>query len=259
MTLLDDAHAAMMQNEDDDAARLRFYSQLADAELFLLLDSDAVADQIKPRVFDLDEGQVVLAFDLEERLAEFVGGPAPYAALPGRVIAAQLAGQGIGMGLNIGFASSIMLPDDVMDWLTATLGTKPTKVAATPLGFSHPWGVPAEVTELLMEKLGANPGLAEAVLLAEVMYDGGRRGHILAVLGASTGAEAALSGAVSEALVFSGLDMAEMDVVFLAANDPRTKAIADVALRLDFPKPVSSAPNAQRVPGMNPEKPPILR
>lgn len=259
MTHLDDAHAAMMQNEDDDAARLKFYSQFADAELFLLLDSDGVADQIRPRLFDLDEGQVVLAFDLEERLAEFVGGPAPYAALPGRVIAAQLAGQGIGMGLNISFASSIMLPADVMDWLTATLGTKPTKVAATPLGFSHPWGVPAEVTQRLMEKLGANPGLAEAVLLAEVVYDGGRRGHILAVLGASAGAEAALSGAVSEALVFSGIDMAEMDVVFLAASDPRIKAIADVALRLDLPKPVSAAQTQPAIPGMNPEKPPILR
>lgn len=259
MTRLDDAHAAMMRDEDDDAARLSFYSQLSDVELFLLLESDAIDDQITPRVFDLDEGQVVLAFDLEERLTGFVGGPAPYAALPGRVIAAQLAGQTVGLGLNIGAASSIILPADVMEWLTATLGTRPTEVAAVPQGFSYPWGVPAEMTQRLMEKLGANPGLAEAVLLSEVVYAGGRRGHILAVLGAALGAEAAISGAVSEALVFSGIDLAEMDVVFLAPNDPRFTTIAEVALRLDLPKPAEPAQTFSNIPGMNPEKPPILR
>ena len=260
MTRLDDAHAEMMQDEGHDGARLAFYSQLADAELYVLLDGDADQDQVTPRLFDLEEGPVVLAFDLEERLAAFVGGPAPYAALPGRVIAAQLAGQGVGLGLNIGDApSSIILPAEVMDWLTATLGTKPAQVAAVPEGFAFPWGVPVEVTQRLTEKLGTNPGLAEAVLLSEVVYEGGRRGHILAVLGAAAGAEAALSGAVSEALVFSGIDMAEIDVVFLAPNDPRLQTIADVALRLDMPKPVDHAKPVPNIPGMNPEKPPILR
>ena len=260
MTRLDQAHAAMMQNEHDDSARLKFYSLLADTELFVLLDAVADTDQITPRLFDLDDGPVVLAFDLEERLAEFVGGPAPYAALPGRVIAQQLAGQGVGLGLNIGVApSSIILPPLVMDWLTATLGTQPEKLAATPQGFSYPWGIPAAVTDVLLQKLSARPGLAEAVLLAEVVYDKGRRGHILVVLGATTGAEAALAATVSEAVVFSGIEMAELDVVFLAADDPRINAIAEVALRLDLPKPAVAAVADIKGPGMDPQKPPHLR
>lgn len=260
MTRLDDAHAAMMQNEDDDAARLNFYSLLADAELFVMLDAEAEADEITPRLFQLEDGPVVLAFDLEERLTAFVGGPAPYAALPGRVIAAQLAGQGVGLGLNVGDApSSIILPASVMDWLTATLATKALEVAAKPQGFSYPWGVPAAMTERLLQKLSANPGLAEAVLLAEVIYEQGRRGHILAVLGVNAGAEAALTGAVLEAIVFSGFDMAEIDVVFLATSDPRIKTIEDVALRLDLPKPIASTHSASTPPGMDPGNPPRLR
>jgi SseB protein N-terminal domain len=260
MTPLDHAHAAMMQDETDDAARLQFYAQLADTELFLLLDDAAADDQVTPRLFDLDDGPVVLAFDLEERMTAFVGGPATYAALPGRVIAAQLAGQGIGMGVNVGDApSSIILPADAVDWLTATLGTRPVEVAATPQGFSHPWGVPADMVQRLMVKLGAQAGLAEAVLLSEVVYEGGRRGHILAILGAATGAEAALSGAVSDALVFSGLDMAEMDVVFLATDDPRLKTMSEVALRLDLPKTAEPAAAEYKLSGTYAKKPPILR
>ena len=260
MTRLDDAHAAMMRDEADDAARLAFYSQLADTELFLLLDGDPVDDQVRPRLFDLEDGPVVLAFDLEERMTAFVGTEAPYAALPGRVIAAQLAGQGIGIGVNIGDApSSILLTAEVMDWLTATLATKPVAVAAVVQGFASPWGVPAEVTQRLMEKLAANAGLADAVLLAEVIYEAGRRGHILAILGAQPGSETALSGAVSEALIFSGLDMAQLDVVFLSVGDPRTSIIESVALRLDLPRAAVEADPAIRLSGQDRDKPPILR
>ena len=260
MTRLDVAHHAMMEDDANNAARLNFYSQLADAELFILLDDEDDQGQIKPRLFELEEGPIVLAFDLEERLSNFAGGPAPYAALPGRVIAAQLAGQGVGLGLNVGDApSSIILPAEVMDWLAETLGTKPIRVAAVPQGFAFPWGVPPEMTQKLMEKLSSNPGQADAVLLSEVVYEGGRRGHILAVLGAIAGSEAALSGAVSEAIIFSGLDMGEIDVVFLGNDDPRVKTIGDVALRLDLPKLVASPIVDPKVPGMDPRKPPILR
>jgi SseB protein N-terminal domain len=260
MTRLDTTHAIMMRDDQDDAARLQFYSELADTELFMLLETETGSDQIQPRLFDLEGGPVVLAFDLEERLSAFAGGPAPYAALPGRVIAAQLAGQGIGLGLNIGDSpSSIILPADVMDWLTATLTIKPIEVLAVPQGFSYPSGIPAAVSERLFEKLNSNMGLADTVLLAEVVYEKGRRGHILAVVGAKPGTETALAGSVSEAIIFSGMDMAEIDVVFLDANDRRTRAMEDVALRLDLPKPHFETPPDRTIPGMDPGRPPVLR
>jgi hypothetical protein len=67
-------------------------------------ESEAEGDTLAPRVFALEDGPVVLAFDSEDRLAEFTGAPAPYAVLPGRVIAAQLAGQG---GWRSGSASDV--------------------------------------------------------------------------------------------------------------------------------------------------------
>ena len=79
MTPLDRAYEAMAADEDQ---RLQFYERLADGELFLLLESEAEGADLKPRVFPLEDGPVVLVFDLEERLADFAGGIAPYAALP---------------------------------------------------------------------------------------------------------------------------------------------------------------------------------
>ena len=88
MTPLDLAYEAMAAAPDgDDAPRLRFYERLADGEMILLLEKEAEGETLAPRVFDLEDGPVVLVFDTEERLGAFTGMPAPYAALPGRVIA----------------------------------------------------------------------------------------------------------------------------------------------------------------------------
>ena len=92
-TALDRAHQAMTQAPQSDAARLRFHERLADSELFLLLEREAEGAQIEPRVFPLEDGPVVLVFDREVRLADFVGGQADFAALSGRQVVKLLAGQ----------------------------------------------------------------------------------------------------------------------------------------------------------------------
>lgn len=257
MTPLDQAYAAMAADEDQ---RLRFYERLADGEMFLLLEEEAVGADIKPRVFPLEDGPVVLCFDLEERLAEFAGGIQPYAALPGRVIAQQLKGQGIGLGINLGVApSGMVLPAEAVDWLADMLDTGPEEVEAVPEAFHAPKGVPEVLLSALDAKLARAGGLASGALLAGVTYRGGRRGHMLAFLDAAPGAEAALARAAGEALTFSGLEAGEMDVGFLRSDEAAAGAMARVALRFDLPAPVRAEPAAPVAPGSDPARPPKLR
>jgi hypothetical protein len=213
---------------------------------------------VEPRVFALEDGPVVLAFDREERLASFAGGIAPYAALPGRVIARLLQGQGIGMGVNLGVApSSMLLPPEAMDWLAETLEAAPEEVAALPEEFIAP-SVPEAVIAALDAKLARAGGLAVAALLSGVRYADERRGHLLALIDAAPGSEAALARAMNEALVFSGVEAGEIDVAFLAADAPAAGIMARVALRFDLPVPERPA-LTPAAPGMDPARPPKLR
>ena len=190
--------------------------------------------------------------------ADFSGGIAPYAALPGRVIAGLLKGQGIGMGVNLGVApSSMLLPPDAMDWLAETLEGGPLEVEALPEEFLPP-SVPEAVIAALDAKLARAGGLAVAALLAEVVYQGGRRGHLLALLDAAEGAEGPLARAMNEALVFSGIEAGELDVMFLASASPVAGAMARAALRFDLPAP-EVQDLAPAAPGMDPSRPPKLR
>lgn len=272
-TILDRARAELLDQPDNDVAELRFYHALADAPLFLLLAVEAEDDRIEPRVFDLDDGPVILAFDTEERLASLGQGPVPYAVLPGRVVAAHLAGKGIALGLNLGcnVASEVLLPADALVWLTQTLGQMPAQSEARPQQFHAPGQLPPALADALSLALGRSGDHAAAALIAGVSYDDGRRGHMLAILDARPGAEEAFARAAAEALRFSGLEAGEMDVTFLDSSSEAARAMARVALRLDLANAAAeaqaeaeaeaqaSAPAAPQGPGMNPEKPPILR
>ncbi len=260
MTPLDAAHAAMDRDGADEADRLRFYDCLADGEFFLLLEEEAEGADLKPRLFPLEDGLVVLIFDLEERLAEFSGGIAPYAALPGRVIAQVLAGQGVGLGVNLGVApSQMILPPEALDWLSGMLGSEPEEMEAQALAFEAPGALPDRLIDALQAKLARAGGLAATALLAGVTYANGAKGHLLAFIDAAPESEAALARAMREALAFSGVEAGMMDVVFLSGQDAAVARLARVARRFDLPAPQRPETAAPAAPGTDPDRPPKLR
>lgn len=261
-TPLDQAHALMEARPGEDALRLRFYERLADAELYLLLAEESDGGTIRPAIFRLEDGDFAMAFDREDRLAAFSDAPAPYAALPGRIVARELAGQGVGLGLNIGVASSaFLMPAEALLWLSETLGHAPDAAEARPLAFHAP-AAPKALDAALREKLARLGGFADFAVLAGVSYEGNRRGHMLAFANPRPGTEAALAKAVSEALVFSGVEAGELDVTFLSPDDSALSAMLEKGIRFDLPAPrredvqIIGGPAA---PGMDPDRPPKLR
>ena len=259
-TALDLAHDAMMQAEGEDAARLRFFAQLSDAELLLLLEDEPQGDALTPQLFEVEEGQFVLAFDSEERLAAFAEATVPYAALSGRVLAEMLAGQGIGLGLNLGVApSSMLIPAEAMGWLTETVAQTPDEASARLISAQPPRGLPERLLSALDAKLASAGALAQAAFLAEVTYAGGARGHLLGFVEAEDRVHSALAKAVSEALIFSGLEAGALDVGFFKADDPMTDRLMRAGMPIDLPKPAPQTTAAPVAPGMDPKKPPKLR
>ncbi|MCM2563532.1 SseB family protein [Lutimaribacter sp. EGI FJ00015] len=259
-TPLDRAFHAMEAAPDDALARARYYEVLADTELFLVLREEPRGDQIAPDLFELGEQTFVVAFDAEDRMGHFTGGPAPYAAISGRVLAGMLAPQGIGLGVNLEAGpTSFLVPAEALDWLVETLGTAPQETQARVVAIHAPGRLPEAVLDALASRLTRAAGLARAAFLVEAEYDSGARAHMLAILGAQERTQAPLAKTVSEALTFSGIEAGALDVVFIAPDDPRLPTIEAYGMRLDIP----AAPEPPRVehvaPGSDPDKPPKLR
>jgi hypothetical protein len=257
VTPLDAAFTAMDASPDDTALRLAWFDKLAASELFLLLEAEAEGDRIRPKVFAVDGADLVLAFDREERLAAFAGDVAPYAALSGRALAQMLAGAGLGLAVNLGTQAETVLEGEAMEWLTGTLSQAPETVEDRPDEVLPPDGLPDTLLRALDARLATTHGRAALAYLVATRFKDGRRGHLLAFVGAMDGTEGALAQLVGDALSFSGLEAGSLDVGFFKAADPVCAAMAKVGLRFDLPQ--LADPVARAAPGSDPDKPPLLR
>lgn len=260
MTPLDDAFRASEEHPEDDRLRLGFYERLADSELMLLLDREPDGDEIAPKVFSVADGGVVLVFDREERLAEFVGHEAHYVVMSGRAIVAMLDGQGLGLGLNLGVApSATLLPADGITWLAETLANHPELHEDVPQEVHAPTNLPESFVTALDTKLATAAGYARCAYLARVVYAGGKENHLLAFVDPLADAETALAKAVNEALTFSGIEAGMIDVAFLSNSHPMAASLDRHGLRFDLPEPKQVTAHSPAAPGMDPDIPPKLR
>ncbi|QMU58325.1 MAG: SseB family protein [Boseongicola sp.] len=257
-TALDLTHQLMTEAPEDTQPRMAFYECLAVNELFLLLKSDPDGDNIEPQIFETSDGTFALVFDREYRLTEFTGQSSPYAALTGRAIASMIKDRSIGLGLNLGVApSSMLIPADAVHWLVETLGTRPTEENGDISEVSAPFGLPGQLVSGLDTKLALAAGLAKLAYLVAVKYQSGQRGHLLAMIDPIPGAESDLAQAISDTLVFSGIEAGQLDVAFFQTTDPIAAKLAKVGLRFDLP--TIAKPELPSAPGTDPAKPPRLR
>lgn len=257
-TVLDLAFGAMTAAPDDDAARLRYFERVADAELFLVLERPAIDGTADPKVFDVEGEGYAIAFDLEERIEDFFGGHADYLSVSGRILARLLADQQTGLILNPEVPNaSNMLPVDVLVWLTEVLGNAPKAVEQKIAEITAPYHLPERLLVGLDEKLKSAAGLSELAYIVATRFENGGQGHLLAFVNPAPGVEDTLANVVAEALTFSGLDAATLDVGFFKNADSMAARLAAVGLKIELPlPPKATEPPA---PGMNPDQPPMLR
>lgn len=124
MTALDEL-ATIPFHDADAPQRARMLSRLADTELIVALGAEPVGDDVELRMFPLEDGQVALACDTEDRLSDFFGQPVHYIGLPGRVLAGLLRAEGAGLLVNPGHPSEMLLDAAMLDWLTGALAATP--------------------------------------------------------------------------------------------------------------------------------------
>lgn len=238
-------------HDADAPTRALVLSRLADTELFAALVQEPAEDQAELQVFDLPDGPVVLACDLEERLAGFIGGPVAYVGLPGRLLAAALAAEGRGLLVNPGERSQMLLDPATMRWLTEALQARPNLApdeAPAEIAAPEPDTVAALAGPISL-RLGDMAGLVARAALFSAVWADGRRNHTLLLIGVAETHRDALAKAFAELLAFLPEQPGGVDIGFADS------AVPPVALVLELPEATPEAPAPQR----DAKAPPRLR
>lgn len=254
-TPLDLAHADIVAANGADAeqrARMAWFLRLLDTQLFVLA-TDVSDDAPRIAEFALEEGAVALGFDRERRLADFVGREAAFAALPGRVVARQLADAGLGLAVNAGTeGATVLAPADVA-WLADLAAQSARAEVARLSGLSRPTGVDPALLRLVGDRLASMGGLVRRAWLAATTRGDGANGLVLAVeAGEDRGAEAMVRS-LAELGALAGQ---QFDVTLVGGDDPHAAVLDRVGLRIDIERADADPPP---VPGSDPDRPPRLR
>lgn len=258
------ALAATSADPDDEGARLWLFRALAGCELLLLLDEPAATEHLSPRIFGLEQGNVALVFDHEDRLADFADAETDYISLPGRVLAELMVDNDLAMGINLGQDEATILPPPALKWFVDFLDNGPQEQEVQPTMLRQLTNAPELVMKAVVEQIAAMPGLATRAMFAEAEYSNGDRAPMVALDGVDLKDRGPIARAIDEAVGLSGHENARVDVAFPEPDSPLWSIFEKVGRPLDLSRVKAAAPReapgdgARKGPGMDPGKPPKL-
>ncbi|MFT4015110.1 MAG: SseB family protein [Paracoccus sp. (in: a-proteobacteria)] len=209
-------------HEADAGARARVLSRLADTELFAALTQEPADDRADLQIYELPTGAAALACDLPERLAEFVGGPVAYVALPGRVLAAALAAEGRGLLVNPGAPSQLLLDAEALAWLVQALQARPNLApeGAPRASFPPQPGLVSDLVEPLSQRLADVAGVVRRAALFQAEWSAGVRRHVLLLQGVAEARRDQVAKAFAELLAFLPEQARGVDIAFSEITPP---------------------------------------
>jgi hypothetical protein len=117
----------------------------------------------------------------------FAGEAAPYASLSGRALSGMLAGQGLGLAVNLGTGAEMLLDPDAVDWLAEMLATRPDEVEEAPRRDRGSRRLARGVADGAGCTAGLGGGAGAAGGTGGGGLRGGRQGHLLAFIDAVPG------------------------------------------------------------------------
>ncbi|MEL6283386.1 MAG: SseB family protein [Pseudomonadota bacterium] len=242
VTRLDAAWVASAEAPEDDAAAARFIDVLLAEPLFCPVwssepDNEPAADDVQPKMVEIDGADTLLLFDSEDRLAAYVEEPTDFVALPGRAFFTMVAGQSVQFALNLNVApSSTVLPVEAVASIAEFVGSNDDVLSVDgDFEVQTPADLPEDLLGALGGRLLAASDLVEQAWLVAANTPAGPS-LILAMTPPQEGVDPDRLQALTEELGQLGGSLLEGDALDIAVcmpEDPIVRRIAQVGLRLD--------------------------
>ena len=254
-TRMDRAYQHMQSLPDNDTAGLRFYETFSDANLSVLINAD-----LSMQVFETSQGKIVLAFDTDDRMAEFVSEPTEFMKIPGRELVMRLLGTDTGVGLNLNVApTSQILTPEILVWLSDLLSVDSTLLQDQAVGFTANCQSSSDDIAAISSRLENFAGRVSAAYMCGISYSDGVTADALIVVDCDPSVEADLFTAVIETQKFAENNATDLAIKFITSSNPTLSEIRRIGQEIHIPKTIPSHPAQPKPPGMDPDKPPILR
>lgn len=254
-TRLDVVYQRMQSSPESETAGLRFYEAFCDANLCVLINADT-----SMQVFETSQGKIVLAFDTDERVAEFISEATEFIKIAGRDLVMQLLASETGIGLNLNVApTSQILSPDILTWLSEFLAESSSFSIDQVVAISPPDQWLDDHKTAISTQLEKYAGMIASAYFCSVTYSDNTVADAVFIVDCDPTTEAVLFTALVESQKFLDKNTAEIAIKFISPDNQEFPEICRVGEEIVISKLTVIHTSAPTAPGMDPDKPPKLR
>jgi len=235
-SVIDDLHSAMEQNPSSGESRLDFYLSMVSHDFLIVLEDDNFSNELKPRVFELEQGNFVLCFDDHEKLSTFFNKEITYVIISFKTIIDFLREKKVGIAINLGKPSGVLLDLAAIKWMDQILfDTEEQELTAMPIKIEFPHLIDEKFLLNLKRIIPKIAGFVTKIVLAKAYYGSLNSSYILAFINSPKLFRAEIKDKVSDTIKLNSVNDLAVDITFLDSSTKLANELCLHGMEIEIP------------------------
>ena len=234
---IDELYSYLYSEPSNINRKLEFYQRILGNDFLVVLENSDFEEDLRPCIFDTQEGRFLLCFENNEKLTNFVTQETTHALLSFKEIIKLIKNKKIGIALNIGDHSGVLLDLKAVGWIDQVISTGPAEeLSSIPIKFEFPNLVDDCLFDNLQIVVKKLSGMAKKVILARAHYEDLSVSYFLGFIDSPQLFHALIREGVLDIVKLDKSDNTFVDVAFLSSSTELASQLVANGLRIRLPK-----------------------
>lgn len=234
---IDELYSLLYSEPSNTDRKLEFYQRILGDDFLVVLENSDFEEDLQPYIFDTHEGRFLLCFENNNKLTNFVTSETSHALFPFKEIIKAIKNKKIGIALNLGDQSGVLLDLKAVDWIDKVISTgQAEELSSTPIKFEFPNlvdGILFDNLKLAVKKLSK---MTKKVVLARARYKDLSVSHFLGFIDSPQVFHELIKERVLDIVKLDKSDSVFVDVAFLSSSTELASQLIESGLIITLPK-----------------------
>ena len=168
---IDELYSCVHNEPNNTERKLEFYRRIFGNDFLVVLQNSDFDDDFRPKIFDTQEGKFLLCFENNQKLTNFITQETAHVLLSFKEIIELIKNKKIGIALNIGNHSGILLDLKAVDWIEQVISAgQVEELRSVPIEFEFPTLGNEFLLSNLKIVLETMSGMTKKAILAQAHY-----------------------------------------------------------------------------------------
>ena len=234
---IDELYSNVHNELNNTERKLEFHRRIIGNDFLVVLQNGYFDDDLRPRIFDTQEGKFLLCFESNEKLTNFITQKTAHVLLSFKEIIKLIKNKKIGIAINIGKHSGILLDLKVVEWIEQVISSgQVEELGLMPIEFEFPHLVDESLLGNLKIVLETMSGMTKKVILAQAHYNDLNVSFFLGFIDSPKLFHKSIKERVLDVVKLHKSDSVFLDVAFLSSSTELASKLSINGLTILLPR-----------------------